>query len=311
MVEFLPYTPEQRSIWDQFASQAKTSSFLFYRGFVEYHAERFTDFSHLVFVENELVALIPANIKEGIVSSHGGLTYGGFVTNEHMRTPLMVDIVDAWLAHLRAKGIKQFFYKPLPTIYHLVPAEEDLYALFQAGAVLDRRMVSSTINYLSPLKYQERRRRGVKKAEKAGYQLQESLDYKTFWDILAANLDERHNTKPTHSLKEILLLQERFPENVRLFYGVLASSADAGVVVFETNSVAHLQYISASPVGKETAALDFVIDRVIQMYKDSKRFFDFGVSTEQGGKVLNRGLTEQKEGFGARATNYDIYRIDL
>jgi hypothetical protein len=311
VVRIVPYTQDHRADWDRFVAEAKTSSFLFYRGFMEYHAERFTDFSHLIFVDDELRALMPANVKDDQVSSHGGLTYGGFLSREDMRTPVMMKIVTAWLEWLRSAKLKRFVYKALPAIYHLVPAEEDLYALFQAGAVLDRRMVSSTIDYRRPLKYQERRRRAVKKAEKHGYELAESRDYAVFWNILEPNLEDRHRTRPTHSLKEILLLNERFPKNVRLFLAKAAGAADAGVVVFETESVAHLQYIAASPAGKETSSLDFVIDRVIQLYRGSKRYFDFGISTEDGGKILNAGLIDQKEGFGARAVNYDIYRIDL
>ena len=43
----------------------------------------------------------------------------------------------------------------------------------------------------------------------------------------------------------------------------------------------------------------------------SVRFFDFGTSNEDGGKVLNTSLNRYKEGFGARGTAYRKYRIEL
>ena len=42
-----------------------------------------------------------------------------------------------------------------------------------------------------------------------------------------------------------------------------------------------------------------------------ERYFDFGISNEQGGRKLNRGLIDQKEGFGARAVVHDHYAIDF
>jgi hypothetical protein len=43
----------------------------------------------------------------------------------------------------------------------------------------------------------------------------------------------------------------------------------------------------------------------------SKPFFDFGISTGRPSRVLNRGLIEQKEGFGAHAVVHDSYRMKI
>ena len=39
------------------------------------------------------------------------------------------------------------------------------------------------------------------------------------------------------------------------------------------------------------------------------RWIDFGISTEERGQRLNEGLASYKEGFGARAVNYDTYAL--
>jgi hypothetical protein len=52
--------------------------------------------------------------------------------------------------------------------------------------------------------------------------------------------------------------------------------------------------------------LDFLID-----YYSRKEYFDFGISTEKDGYYLNNGLIQYKESFGARATVYDHYIIDI
>jgi lipid II:glycine glycyltransferase (peptidoglycan interpeptide bridge formation enzyme) len=38
---------------------------------------------------------------------------------------------------------------------------------------------------------------------------------------------------------------------------------------------------------------------------------DFGISTELDGRQLNAGLIDYKEGFGARAVNYDFYEMPV
>ena len=49
--------------------------------------------------------------------------------------------------------------------------------------------------------------------------------------------------------------------------------------------------------------------RVVEHYKESKRYFDFGISTEDLGRVLNTGLIAQKESFGARTVVYQAWNI--
>ncbi len=45
--------------------------------------------------------------------------------------------------------------------------------------------------------------------------------------------------------------------------------------------------------------------------RSDKRYFDFGISTEQDGSYLNNGLIAHKEGFDARAITYDTYKEDV
>ena len=43
----------------------------------------------------------------------------------------------------------------------------------------------------------------------------------------------------------------------------------------------------------------------------TKPYFDFGISTEDGGQDLNVGLIDNKESYGARAVAYDQYEVDV
>ena len=50
---------------------------------------------------------------------------------------------------------------------------------------------------------------------------------------------------------------------------------------------------------------------LIEKYAGTKEYIDFGISTEQGGNILNEGLAFQKEGFGGRGVCYDCWQINL
>ena len=113
-------------------------------------------------------------------------------------------------------------------------------------------------------------------------------------------------------IEELELLASRFPEQIRLF---AAFDRDekmyAGVVIFDTTQTVHAQYIANSEEGREIGALDLVLDYLINVYAINKKYFDFGISTEDAGRYLNNGLIFQKEGFGGRAIVYDFYEMEI
>lgn len=306
------YTPECKQDWDALVSSARNGVFLFYRDYLEYHADRFVDHSLLFHHEGRLEAVLPATLHDSgrTLVSHGGLTFGGVVSGPTMTAGRMLELFAALGPYLRAAGVGRLLYKAVPHIYHDVPAEEDSYALFRAGARLVRRDVSCTVALARRLPFQERRRRGVKKARASAVSVRADGDLGAFWAILEENLRSRHGVRPVHSLEEIRLLRERFPENIKLFAAYRGEDLLAGVVVYESRRVAHAQYIAAGEEGKRLGALDLVFDHLLSEHYRGHDYFDFGISTLEGGKVLNVGLAEQKEGFGGRAVVHDFYEWD-
>ena len=307
-----PYSSDLRTRWDEFVALSKNGTFLIQRGFLEYHSDRFTDASTIVTdSEGRIKALFPASRSGTQMSSHGGLSYGGMISDRTMTAPLALDVFAAWLNYCRHTGISEVVYKSIPAIYHRMPADEDRYAIFYHGGVLYRRDVTSVIDFTAESPVQERRRRGLKKALKAGLHFEEISDIAAFWAVLNQNLNSRHDTKPVHSLDEILLLRNRFPQNIRLF-GVFGNGAlHAGTLLFCCGHTIHAQYIASSEEGRIQGALDLLFSTLIDRLRESARYFDFGNSNENEGRYLNRGLIEFKEGFGARSIVQDFYRIDL
>jgi hypothetical protein len=63
--------------------------------------------------------------------------------------------------------------------------------------------------------------------------------------------------------------------------------------------------------GTTCGALDIILNHLITQHYQSKRYFSFGISTEQDGLYLNEGLVFQKELFSARTIVQDVYEVAL
>lgn len=309
MLEVFRYTAIHKAQWNKFVARARQSSFLFQRDYMDYHAQRFRDNSLIVLRNGRIHALLPANIDGQTLYSHQGLTYGGLITDNKATTADVCQIFKEINNYLRAEGIRRLIYKPTPWIYHLLPAEEDLYAISTiCNAHLIARHISSTICPTHRLPFTESRKSGIRKAQREALQVREATSFESFWKILTQNLENKYHVRPVHTLDEIVLLKSRFPEAIRLFQVENPSGTVlGGTVIYETPRVVHTQYISASPVGKVQGALDLLFHHLLtEEYKDVE-YFDFGKSSEGDGHDLNTQLIFQKEGFGGRGVCYDTY----
>lgn len=262
------------------------------------------------------MAVFPAALDPhdlDVIVSHPGITYGGLVCARQLRGEAVLHAMESVLGHFRACGARLLRYKAVPAMYHSWPAQDDLYALFRCSAHLYRRDLSSTIELARPQPFSERRRRGIKRARAAGLEVVRGSEYlEYFWPILSQTLESRHRSRPVHNMEEIRLLADRFPHEI----GFVGARRDAevvgGAVLFQTDTVCHAQYIAADEAGMELGALDLVFDTAIGDAKAAGRgWFDFGISTEEQGRVLNSGLHEFKSGFGGGALTYDSYEVSL
>jgi hypothetical protein len=306
------FTSAVRGEWDDLVRKSRNGTFLFLRDYMEYHQDRFEDHSLLIGEERgSVIALLPASRRGELLESHGGLTYGGVVSDASMTASKMLEVFDAILAYLRRESFALLRYRAVPHIYHRVPAEEDLYALTRHGARVVRRATLSVLDARHPVPAQDRRRRGLRKAHAAGLVCRESDDLAAYWSLLSTALQETYGAKPVHSLEEITLLQRRFPRNIRLFGCFHGASLVAGVLVYETPTVARSQYIAASETGKRLAALDLLFQYLLREVYPEKAYFDLGTSESIDGCDLNRGVIEFKESLGARTVIQDTYELPV
>jgi hypothetical protein len=312
MIEVKLYQSSNKEQWDNFILNAKNGHFMFCRDYMDYHSDRFRDHSLMFSIDSELIAILPANISDNMLFSHQGLTFGGVISGSTMTTPTMKNILEALISFLKEQNIKKLIYKSIPYIYYQLPAQEDAYALHVLGAKLYRVDITSTIFKEAQIEFSSRRKRGIKKAQKASLSIVKNSDYESFYLMLSNLLKEKHNTTPTHSVEEMKLLAGRFPQNISLYSAIDPQGLGmAYTMIFEMNHWVHAQYIISSEAGRELGALDLLFDELINKVYSTKKVFDFGISTESQGKVLNNGLITQKEEFGARAVVHNFYELDI
>ena len=312
MFEITRYSADKKAEWNDFIGRSKNGTFLFNRNYMDYHSDRFDDHSLMFYLKDRLYAVLPANVKDGTLYSHQGLTYGGLVTDCDAKAAAVCTLFSELNSYLQVSGIRKVAYKPVPWIYPSHASEEDLYAIVNiCGAKLAARDISSTIFLDRRLKFGELRRRCIKKAKQSGVTVKESNDTAAFWQILDENLESKYGVAPVHTCGELELLANRFPSNIKLYVAILGEETIGGVVLYINRNVVHTQYISASPKGKRLGALDLLFDYLINNASASFKYFDFGRSTENGGKYLNESLIFQKEGFGGRGVCYDTYEWTL
>lgn len=306
------YSSDRKECWDEFVSHSRNGTFLLCRDYMDYHADRFEDCSLMIYYRQKLAALLPGHLEGNTYCSHNGLTYGGLLLHPLITLVRVQDALAAACAYLcRYHGVIKLEYKAIPHIYHRYPSEDDLYVLTSFGAQLAERCVSSVVRPDAALPLRELRRRQLKRAEKCGLTWVEDGAFHLFWPLLEENLARRHGVKPVHTLEEIERLHHYFPDRIRLFRVCDGEETVGGCVVYETDRVAHVQYIASSDRGRRCGALDLLfVNLLAERYRDVP-CFDFGISTEQGGRVLNKGLLFQKEGFGARSVVYDKYVLKL
>ena len=312
MFEIQRYTSDRRDEWNAFVAQSKNGTFLFDRRYMDYHSDRFTDCSLMIFRRRQLWAILPANRVGDTVCSHQGLTYGGLVIDRRATAAEVCEAMQAINDFLRGEGVKKVVYKAVPYVYHSLPADEPLYALTEVcQARLASRDIASVIDCDAALPMAELRRRGRRKAQRQGVIIRYSDDFAAFWQLLTDNLQTKYHARPVHTLEEMTLLRDRFPDNIRLLAAFLGDEMVAGTVLYVMPCVVKTQYISASPRGKEVCALDMLFPQLLTDMPGSQRYLDMGTSAMDDSTALKLPLIFQKEGFGARAVCYDTYEWNI
>ncbi len=312
----IPYCRTNSAEWDALVYNSVNGTLMHSRRYLGYHGDRFTDRSlEIRDQKGKLAGVIPAALDPGnerVVIAHPGLTYGGLVHLGLTGADVLAVLTQA-LSAWRSWGAQSLQYKAIPRFYHRSPADQDIYALRRLGAATYRTDLSTTVDLAVPCVLSVNRRRSIRKAELADLKVRRGHDLVgDAVAIIGDTLRRRHGTTPTHSSEELADLARRFPDEIVIDVAFEGEAAAATVVSFLTPTCWHTQYLAASARGFEISALDLILVTLLTQARESgRRWFDFGISTEAAGQVLNEGLERYKSGFGAGTTVHEFLHVAL
>ncbi|GAB3655367.1 hypothetical protein GCM10028791_26570 [Echinicola sediminis] len=311
MINIVPYQQTRKKEWEALIQNASNSTFLHSRDFMDYHQDRFEDCSLMAYLNNKLVAVLPANLAKNQVHSHQGLTYGGILVDRSLSTSAVMCLTAEFLEFYNKRNLNTLFLKLAPSIYGLPGQEVFEYIMFVLGAVVFR----TDLTYALTMPFDgsvlsKRRIRGIKKGEQNGVVVKKTDDYEPFWkEVLCPNLMDRHGVSPVHDKEEIAFLHKNNPGAIHQYEAFYQDQLVAGITVFETEKVAHTQYIASTTKGREVGALDVLVKKLVMEEFAHKAYLNFGIVNEKEGTCINKGLMEWKESFGAKPYAHKFYRI--
>lgn len=325
-LKVIPYKASDAAQWDQFCADKSNATFLHTRRYLSYHENNYVDLSLLIYSNNRLVGLFPIAIskKEGAIPiSHPGISYGGIIHSGKLIGELMTEAFDLSVGHLRDLGYQKFVYKPIPYIYNSIPSQDDIYTLILRGAKVTRCNLSSSVKLSNRRILDSKRIRPqpilladpneTESSKYSEYFLTSNFDkIGEFWEILTENLRKKYKSFPTHSLEEIITLNARFPDNIELITISNEQECLGGLILYWTENVCHIQYMSSSNLGNQVRAMDTLVEKAIFLgIKKGVSFLDFGHSNENFGKYLNSGLYKFKSKFGGGGLGLLEFTIEI
>ena len=141
------YQSTKKEAWDKFVLDANQQTFLFLRDFMDYHSNRFEDSSLMVYKNDELISLLPANKVGNEIYSHQGLTYGGLIYNKFLKSEDVIMILKTVLKYLNQRGVFSLTLKELPYIFLKNPTNNPFaYLCFKTKAKLERMDIHSVLD---------------------------------------------------------------------------------------------------------------------------------------------------------------------
>ena len=312
-----PYAPGDRQAWEKVAATSWNGTFLHSRRYMSYADGEFTDASLVVEDrKGRIGGIFPAAVHQSdpsMIESHEGISYGGLVHDGSLGGELMLAALEGIADRYYHDGKRTLRIKAVPHVYHRVPADDDLYALFRLGATRTRCHLASVVDVQNRPAPSKRRVRSLGKAQRAAVQLERGAPLlEPFWTVLTDRLSTKHGAAPFHTWPQMQRLQESFPEQIECVAGTLDGAVVAGVLLFHTAQVVHAQYIGSNDRGYDTCAVDLILQECLdECRRRGIRYFSLGNSTLYGGRVFSESLYRFKAEFGAGTVAHESYDLPL
>ncbi len=312
------YSETFRAQWENFVAHSNQGTLFHTRAFLAYHPhERFKDASLLFFKKKKLLAVLPAALvqKDSALTfiSHPGASFGGFVAAPNLSLHDQEALVTTLIHYCRAQNFSALELSLPPLFYHAQSDANWEYTYYRAGFRFQRRELTQAVRLDSSReqRYDAEFQRQARRAQKLGVVIQTGEKLADFYEILQRHLTEKHGANPTHSLTELLDLQQRLPGRINLFAACVEARMIAGFIVFLCNArVAMTFYIGQRYEDQHYRAINLLTHEAMNWCeRKGFTYLDFGTSTIN--LEPNWGLIKFREAAGARGFWRDRLRLEL
>jgi len=319
-MEIIEYSENWKDKWDQFVLESNNGTIFHMQKFFDYHSPGKFYFNHLIFSDKgRITALLPGSRIGDLYESPIGASYGSIVTKD-VKFAEAMEIVSTLIEYGKDVGVKEFLLTSAPRVYEKHQNENLDFAMLWQGFNYDLHYISSAIK-LDPetdiiSRFQGTVRRNIRKTLKnPDIRIEINERYDEFYPILIEN-KARHDVKPTHSLEDLLKLNELLPDRLKLFMVYYKNKPIAGSSVFICNDTITLcfynmllyEYEHFKPIHR-------VMYEVVKWSTENGyKYLDIGVSQDtkaDNPMTPSMSLIDFKEKFDAKTVMRNTLRKKL
>lgn len=309
-MEVIPYSVEWKEQWDSFVQSSNNGTMFHEQKFFDYHAPNKFNFNHLMIVDNGcLLAVLPGAVNsDNIFESPIGASYGSIITKD-VKFKMAMEIVEAFIIYGKKNGYSGFELTAPPMVYEKHPNQNLDFAMLWQGFSYSLHYISSAIklnddrDILS--RFSRTAKLNVKKtSNNDDIRVELNERYDQFYPILLKN-KAKHDAKPTHSLEDLIKLNQLMPGRLKLFMLYYKDIPIGGTNMFFVNDTCALCFYNMIDYDYDylKPAHRLIYESMKYCKAEGYTYYDIGVS--QDTKAANpmtpsMSLIDFKEQFDAK-----------
>lgn len=238
-VAAVPLDDSRRKAWNRFLEEGNNATIFHRLDFLDYHPAGRFPFHHIMFYRgDELLAVLPGGVVDGVFRSPLGASFGGVVTRMGIALAEADAVAKALIRYCRDLGAREIRLTPPMQVYGRTFDETMEYALLYNGFQMLPGLFSSVIDLgrvRGKADLSRNTRHKINKALNKGVRIRQGLDLDLFYPILLEN-KAKFGVAPAHTLEELHRIEKLLPGMMTLFLAYVEDQPVAGQLLFATNS---------------------------------------------------------------------------
>lgn len=324
--------------FDKFIDNSINGTIFHKKAFLNYHPiDRFEDNTLLFYKKWTLIAVFPAakmtNKENGktTLKSHPGSSYGGLVIDRTMGIEDTFDLIDSLTNYAKNEGFDYIEFRLPEKIFYNSNLDTIDFCLLNRGYYREAEELSNCIvlsqfkgldfeTFVSKFKsnsiFSSKNKVDRNYRHSLNYDLSAEFatnpkDIEQFYNVLTKTLT-KFDTKPVHSLDELNKILTTFNET-HIFVVKHNDIVIAGQFLLKVNQNGYHMFYNAMDYDYQNMrpANFGMLHLIYKLAQKGEKYYNLGISTEKGGKVINYGLFDFKESFNSEGIIRTYWKKEL